>query len=127
MNEAAAELPGLGGSLALSFVSLGVVCLMAYGVLRWLSRRGLGRNDGPLRVVARCGLEPKRAIYLIEAAGRCFVVGVGEGPMALLAEVDARDLQERDAKLASIDSQTGWTAALARVLKRPADTGSSPK
>src|SRR5207248_162334 len=83
-----AELPSLGGSLALSFVSLGLVCLLAYLALKWLARRGVGRSAGPLRVLARCPLEPRRSVYLIETAGRCFLVGVGEGPMALLAEVD---------------------------------------
>jgi flagellar biogenesis protein FliO len=42
-----------------------------------------------MRVVGRLALEPRRSIYLVEVGGRCFVVGVGEGPMAMLAEVDA--------------------------------------
>jgi flagellar biosynthetic protein FliO len=88
MGAPAGELPSLGGSLALSFVSLGLVCLLAYVALRWLARRGVGQPAGPLRVLARCPLEPRRSVYLIEAAGRCFLVGVGDGPMALLAEVD---------------------------------------
>jgi flagellar biosynthetic protein FliO len=87
---ATAELPSLGGSIALSFVSLGLVCLLAYVALRWLARRGVGQAAGPLKVLARCPLEPRRSVYLIEAAGRCFLVGVGDGPMALLAEVDAK-------------------------------------
>jgi flagellar biosynthetic protein FliO len=85
---ATAELPSLGGSIALSFVSLGVVCLVAYVALKLLARRGVGQGSGPLKVLARCPLEPRRAVYLIETAGRCFLVGVGDGPMALLAEVD---------------------------------------
>jgi flagellar biosynthetic protein FliO len=88
MGPSASELPSLGGSIALSFVSLGLVCLLAYVALRWLSRRGLGHTSGPLKLLARCPLEPRRSVYLIEAAGRCFLVGVGEGPMALLAELD---------------------------------------
>lgn len=89
---ATAELPSLGGSIALSFVSLGLVCLLAYFALKWLARRGVGQTAGPLKVLARCPLEPRRSVYLIEAAGRCFLVGVGDGPMALLAEVDAKAL-----------------------------------
>lgn len=112
--SSAAELPSLGGSIALSFVSLGLVCLVAYLALRWLSRRGVGRNDGPLRVIARCPLEPRRSAYIVEAAGRCFLVGVGDGPMALLAELD------RDAVMASQpapeSTATPFAAALARVL-----------
>src|SRR3954471_15571877 len=87
-GTAAEQLPSLGGSIALSFASLAVVCLLAYVALRWLSRRGVGRSTGPLEVLARCALEPRRSVYLVRAAGRCFLVGVGEGPMALLAEVE---------------------------------------
>jgi flagellar biosynthetic protein FliO len=41
-----------------------------------------------MRVVGRLALEPRRSIYLIEVGGRCLVVGVGDGPMALLSELD---------------------------------------
>jgi flagellar biosynthetic protein FliO len=84
------ELPSLGGSLAVSMLALGLVCLVAWVALRWLSRRGVGGGMGPIRVVARCPLEPRRSVYLIEAGGRCFLVGAGEGPMSLLAEVDPK-------------------------------------
>ena len=86
------ELPSLGGSLAVSLLSLGFVCLLAWVALRWLGRRGVGQGMGPVRVLARCPLEPRRSVYLIEAAGRCFLVGSGEGPMSLLAEVDPKAL-----------------------------------
>jgi flagellar biosynthetic protein FliO len=85
--ETAGQLPGLGGSLAVSLVSLGIVCLIAYVSLRFLSRRGVGRANGPIRVLARCPLEPRRSLYLVETSGRCFLLGVGDGPMTMLAEV----------------------------------------
>jgi flagellar biosynthetic protein FliO len=113
-GASAAELPSLGGSIALSFVSLGLVCLVAYLALRWLSRRGVGRPEGPLQVIARCSLEPRRSLYVVQAAGRCFLVGVGEGPMALLAELDAATVKAQ----AVVEPAVGATfgAALARVL-----------
>src|SRR5215216_6554235 len=92
MEHTAPELPSLGGSLAVSLLSLGIVCLLAWVLLRWLGRRGVGQGMGPIRVLARCPLEPRRSVYLIEAAGRCFLVGAGEGPMNLLAEVDPKAL-----------------------------------
>src|SRR4029078_577971 len=76
----------------LSFASLGLVCLVAWGTLRLLAGRGVGRASGAVRVVARCRLEPRRSVFVIETAGRCFLVGVGDGPMALLAELDADKL-----------------------------------
>lgn len=113
---APAELPSLGGSIALSFVSLGLVCLLAWLALRWLSRRGVGRSGGPLQVVARCTLEPRRSVYVIEAAGRCFLVGVGEGPMALLAELDPATVKAAAASAPEPLAGAAFGAVLARVM-----------
>jgi flagellar biosynthetic protein FliO len=93
MGDSVAQIPGIGWeSLALSFASLGVVCVLAWGTLRLLAGRGIGKASGAIRVVARCPLEPRRSVFVIETAGRCFLVGVGDGPMALLAELDADKL-----------------------------------
>ena len=72
----------------MSLVSLALVCFAAFFALRWLGQRGVGRSDGCVRVLGRCPLEPRRSVYLIETGGRCFLVGVGDGPMSLLAEID---------------------------------------
>ena len=89
-------LPTLGwGSVAMSLASLGVVCVLAYLALRWLAGRGVGRAMGAVKILARCPLEPRRSVYLIETAGRCFLVGVGDGPMSLLAEVDGQSRRRR--------------------------------
>jgi flagellar biosynthetic protein FliO len=87
MGASGADLPGFAGSFALSLLSLGLVCLAAYLAVRWLTRRA-GRSDGAIRVLGRCPLEPRRSVYLLEVGGRCFLVGVGDGPMSLLAELD---------------------------------------
>jgi flagellar biosynthetic protein FliO len=113
MGGAPAELPSLGGSIALSFLSLGLVCLLAYVALKWLSKRGVGRSEGPLQVLARCPLEPRRSIYVVQAAGRCFLVGVGDGPMALLAELDSAAVKAATPEPASAVT---WEAVLARVM-----------
>jgi flagellar biosynthetic protein FliO len=118
-DTAAGALPTLGwGSLAMSFASLGVVCLLAYVALKWLAGRGVGRAMGAVKVLARCPLEPRRSVYLIETAGRCFLVGVGDGPMSLLAEVDAAKV--RDTSTASEPRpKNTFAEALARALARP--------
>ena len=122
MGEGAAQLPGIGWeSLTLSFASLGVVCLVAWGTLKLLAGRGVGKASGAIRVVARCPLEPRRSVFVIETAGRCFLVGVGDGPMALLAELDAD-------KLPRLPETAGLRFAdvLARVLGRGAKAGPAP-
>jgi len=124
--QGAAELPSLGGSLATSLVSLGIVCVVAYVCLRFLGRRGVGRVAGPIRVLARCPLEPRRSLYLIEAAGRCFLVGVGDGPMTMLAELQGADVAALTAAAGGGGLPEGrrFADVLARVLGR--GTGAGP-
>lgn len=123
--ETVAELPSLGGSIAYSFLSLGLVCLLAWVTLRWLARRGPGQSGGPLRVVARCLLEPRRSVYVVEAGGRFFLVGVGDGPMALLAELDAEVISKQAVSSAGAEPVGGrFPDALAKVLAR---AGAKPK
>jgi flagellar biosynthetic protein FliO len=70
-----------------ALLSLGLVCVLAYAVLRFLSRRGFGHASGPIRILARCALEPRRSLYLIEVAGRRLLVGTGDGSMTTLADL----------------------------------------
>jgi flagellar protein FliO/FliZ len=113
--DSSGSLPGLGGSLAVSLVSLGVVCLLAYVALKFLSRRGVGRASGPIKVMARCPLEPRRALYVVEVAGRSFLIGVGDGPMTMLAELGAAEVQ---AALPAPPPAARFGDVLARVLGR---------
>jgi flagellar biosynthetic protein FliO len=126
MGDTAAALPTLGwGSLAMSFASLGVVCVLAFVALKWLAGRGVGRAGGAVKVLARCPLEPRRSVYLIETAGRCFLVGVGDGPMSLLAEVDGAKIAENLPTGAA--PRGSFAEVLARVLARPSGPPSEPK
>lgn len=100
----------------MSLVSLAIVCFAAFFVLRWLNRKGVGRSDDCIRILGRCFLEPRRSVYVIEAGGRCFLLGVGEGPMSLLAEIDKATLS---VPTSGIDMPgTAFSQALARVLRR---------
>ena len=93
------KLPGLEGSFIdeLIFVAIVLVaiCLFFYMLIRWLlprmSRaaggRGLRVGGGRIiRVVDRCVLEPRRALYVVEVAGMLNEVRrLGADPAALLA------------------------------------------
>ena len=100
----------------MSFVSLALVCFVAFVVLRWLGRRGVGRSDDCVRILGRCFLEPRRVVYLIEAGGRCFLIGVGEGHMSLLAEIDKTAIPAVPAGREKPDST--FSEVLSRVLRR---------
>jgi flagellar biosynthetic protein FliO len=112
MGGSGSDLAGLGGSLALSFVSLAVVCVVAYGVLRWLARKP-GGGGSCISVLGRCHLEPRRSVYLLCVGGRCFLVGVGDGTMSLLAEIEPASLPVAPAagELGAA-SLAGWLSAM---------------
>ncbi len=72
-------------------IGLTVACAAALVLLR---RQARARAEtAGMRVVGRLALEPRRSIYLVEIGGRCFMVGVGDGPMTLLGEVERPPLQ----------------------------------
>jgi flagellar protein FliO/FliZ len=116
MGVPGSDLPDLGGSIALSLVSLALVCFVAFFVLRWLGRKGVGHSDDCVRVLGRRFLEPRRSVYLIETGGRCFLVGVGDGPISLLAEIDKATLPVPTV----VDNKSGssFGEVLNRVLRR---------
>jgi len=116
MDAPGTDLFGMGGSVALSFVSLALVCFVAYFVLRWLGRKGIGRSDDCVKVLGRCFLEPRRSVYVIEVAGRCFVIGVGDGPVSLLAEVEKSSLPP--IAMGPRSSNGPFNDVLAKVLRR---------
>jgi flagellar biogenesis protein FliO len=132
MDAQAPEIPGLGGAFAVTFLSLGLVCLLAYATVRWVLRPALGQARGPIRVLARCSPEPRRSLFLIQTAGRCFLVGASEGGMTLLAEVDPQEIGK---ELSSEDpagsrlyraTRGRFREILTRVLARPVGTESGP-
>jgi flagellar biogenesis protein FliO len=118
MGVPGSDLPGLGSSLALSLVSLGLVCLVAFVVLRWLARRWDGRGQDCVRILGRCGLEPRRALYLIETGGRCFLIGVGDGPMTMLAELDRATVAIEPPACRTAHSTAAFAQVLEKVFKR---------
>jgi flagellar biosynthetic protein FliO len=76
----------MGSDLLSTTIALLFVCALAIGALRALKRGGRARG---MRLAARLPIEPRRSMVVVEVAGRWFLVGVGDGPMALLAELDA--------------------------------------
>jgi flagellar protein FliO/FliZ len=122
--DAAAELgSGYGAYLVQTALALVAVSALALVTLRLLRRRA-GPGGPGLRVVARLALEPRRSIYVVEAAGRYLVVGVGDGPMALLAELDAtRAAALESAEPASAPLVELVRRALGRPASRPATDG----
>ncbi|GFN24138.1 MAG: flagellar biosynthetic protein FliO [Thermoanaerobacteraceae bacterium] len=90
------------------FLFLPLVLLLAYVTVRY----GLGRAgaltpaaDG-LKVVARLPVGPKAALLVVRCGKRYFLIGVGEGPPALLAELP--DYAEGEAGEQMEEKGTSW-------------------
>ena len=80
---------GYGEMLVGSLLVLGLVCLIAWVVVRIGTRRFWGpRTGGVLDVVARVPLEPRRSLYVVEVAGKTLLVGTSEMGLSVLSELD---------------------------------------
>jgi len=89
-----AELPSYGAFLVETLVVLAIVCAVAWLILRFGVRRSTVRQSGPLRVMARLPLEPRRTLYVVEAPGKTLLIGVSEGAVATLAELDPTQVRQ---------------------------------
>jgi flagellar protein FliO/FliZ len=84
---------GYGVALLQTLLALAAVCILAWVVLRWSARRGLGTGRGRVRVLERVPLDARRALYLVQIGERVLLVGAGEGGApSLLAELDPSEL-----------------------------------
>jgi len=95
-NGAAAS---YGDLLVTSLVVLGGVCIAAFVVVRLVGRfLATGRVRGAthlLNVVARVPLEPRRSLYVVEAAGKTLLVGTSEMGLSVLTELDGNEVRAR--------------------------------
>lgn len=84
---------GYGVALLQTLLALAAVCVLAWALLRFGARRGLGVSRGRVRVLERVPLDHRRALYLVGIGERIWLIGVGDGGApALLAELDPSEL-----------------------------------
>jgi flagellar biogenesis protein FliO len=83
--------PGYADLLLTSLLALGGVCIAAFVVVRVVGRfLATGRRRGArlLDVVASLPLEPRRSLYVVEAAGKTLLIGTSEMGLSVLSELD---------------------------------------
>lgn len=79
-------------------VILGLVCLIAFGVLRYVLPRfafaqRLQKNQ-LVKVIARCHLDYRHQVMVAQVGARFFLLGVGEHTVSLISELNRTDVEE---------------------------------
>ena len=99
-----------------SLLVLVLVCVVAWVALRLVARWLEGRRvGGGVSVVARVPLEPRRALYVVEAGGRRLLIGSSEGGVSLVTELAP---EERAVEGAAAARPRGFAELVAMAMNR---------
>jgi flagellar biogenesis protein FliO len=71
---------GLAGVLVLAYLTLRVGLPWIFGVRN--------QSGGPIEILARHSLEPKKSLYLVKAGTQVFLIGTAENQVEYLTSVD---------------------------------------
>lgn len=78
----------------LLLVCVGAVVALRFLLPRFLSNKRFNKG-GHFELIARYGLDMRKALYLVRVGKRFFVLGGAEQGLRLLSEIDPSDLGER--------------------------------
>ena len=98
------DLPSYGGLLLKTIVALAIVIGLVWVLGRWGLRRllpGQSLASGEIQVVDRQAVDGRRAVVLVKAYDRYLLLGVAEGSVTLLAELDAEAVAEAERRRAA--------------------------
>jgi len=87
--------PGYGWAVAKLLVALLVACGASFVLLHFLRRmllRGRAGLSSTIKVIERCPLSPRQSLWLVEVAGRFFLLGSTDAAVTRLAELDPGSL-----------------------------------
>jgi flagellar protein FliO/FliZ len=123
--QAAGAGTGYGELVLTSLLVLVLVCAAAWVAVRVLGRWMEGRRvGGGVTVVARVPLEPRRALYVVEVAGKTLLLGSSEMGVSLISELDGEVLAAEEAareRPRPFGAAIGDALAKALVRRRPED------
>ena len=77
---------GYGAALLQAVLALLAVSVLAWVVLRGLSRGGMLRGTGRIRVLERTPLDARHALVLVQVDGETLLLGLGDGSAPVLIE-----------------------------------------
>lgn len=104
------------GTLLETFLTLILVCGIAFVVLYFARRAGVARAFGGAELIGQLPLEPRRAIYLVRLGSKVLVIGASEAGLSKLGEVEATEVPTGKATPRSFGD------VLARALTRKSGT-----
>lgn len=86
----------LGWLFAKTLIAMVVVVLLAIVFLRYLLPRWHRFQPNPkskLRILERFGLEPRKALYIVQVGKKRALVGTSDHAIAKLMDLDAEDFE----------------------------------
>jgi len=75
-----------------TFVTLAAVVVLAFLVLVFARRLGLGKPLGPMSIVGRLPLDARRSLFLVRVANQVLIVGTSEAGITKLGELPRDDI-----------------------------------
>jgi flagellar biosynthetic protein FliO len=110
---------GYGALMLTSLLVLVLVCVAAWVALRLVARWLEGRRvGGGVSVVARVPLEPRRALYVVEAGGRRLLIGSSEGGVSLVTELAPEASAEAAPDAAAAAKPRSFAELVAMAMNR---------
>lgn len=101
------ETPSYGWVLIRMVLMLGAVCILAWVSLKWGLKRWVtpDAKAGPMQVLARLPLEPRRTINLIKVGQRVLVVGSSEHGMHALGDLSLDEVELEEVEVKSDEAE----------------------
>ncbi|NLK51768.1 MAG: FliO/MopB family protein [Syntrophomonadaceae bacterium] len=87
-EPAVQEAPGLGGLFFRIVLSLAVIVLLSYFLIRLISNRFKISTSEWVNVLDHLSLGPNRSIFLIDVAGKVLVLGITDHSMVKIMEIE---------------------------------------
>jgi len=114
------EAPNYGWVLFRMVLMLGAVCILAYASLRWGLKKWVtpeGKH-GPMEVIARLPIEPRRSVLLVRVGTRAIVVGSSENGMQSLANLSLEEAELTDWGEPDVPETPNQSSGFREVLQR---------
>lgn len=110
----------MGVYIVETVVALAAVAALAVLVLYGARRMGVGRSAGPMQIVGRLPLEPRRAIYLVRVVDQVLIIGSTERGLTKLGDVPAAAVSGEDVSTPGFGEVLQAALGRARALSEAA-------